>query len=501
MKKLKFLKNAMILTFTGFLLRGLGMIFRIYISSRIGEEGMGVYQLISSIYALFITFAQSGLAVTVTRMCAEKIALCNKSESQGVVKSGIKTAVFTGSLAMVVLIVFSRIITDFWIADARAFLSLRVLSFSLPFMAVCSVISGYFTANKNVIHGCSAQIIEQISRLAFAAAAIFMFADKGTDKLLAATFFANTVSEAVSCLYLALRYCTDKKSIPVDKKSYKRKIISSAMPVALSRYLASGLHTAENMLVPTAITLFTGSRADALSQFGALKGMALPLLFFPFSFLNALSTLLVPEITEASAVGSSKRTKSIVSRACFLTLTLSAMIGGVFFVFADNFGMIIYKSERVGMILKVLAPIVPFMYLDSICDGLLKGLGKQKQVLYNNCIDSGIRIILILILVPRFGLLGFLGVMVVSNITVSLLNFSLLIRTSELKNHFFKWWIMPFLWVLVSAIITKFFIPFGATIPKTILGCVFFCLVFGSFVIIFQYKNKKKKIIKKCPLI
>lgn len=75
MKKFRLLKNAALLTVTGFFLRGLGMIFRIYISGRIGEEGMGLYQLISSVYFLFITLAQSGISVTVTRLCAQKFAL------------------------------------------------------------------------------------------------------------------------------------------------------------------------------------------------------------------------------------------------------------------------------------------------------------------------------------------------------------------------------------------------------------------------------------------
>lgn len=489
--KFKFLKNAAILTATGFLLRGLGMLFRIYISSRIGEEGMGVYQLVTSAYFLFITLAQSGLSTAVTRLCAKCFAHADRAGAEGVLKSGICCALFTGFGSMTLMLLLSKIISKIWIGDMRAVYALRVLAFSLPFIAVCGMFSAYFMADKNVVNGCTAQIIEQLSRLAVAAAALFFFAGKDMAALLAAVVFANTVSEGVSCAYLALRYAFGKKPANTVNKSYKSQIIRGAVPVALSRYLSSALHTAENMLVPTAMAVYTGSRADALADFGALKGMALPLLFFPFSLLGALSSLLLPEITEAAAKNQTERSKSIIKRTCHLTLVSSIMIAGVFFTFAQPLGMLIYKSRRVSYIIKVLSLIVPFMYLDSICDGLLKGLGKQKQVLYNNMIDSGTRIVAILLLVTRFGLDGFLAVMVISNVTVSLLNLFLLLKTVGVKFDFLHWFLLPVFALLLSAIITKFLMPLCATLPKTLLGCALFCLIFALLTVVFNIKNKK----------
>ena len=70
MKKHTFLKNAFILTATSLLLRTVGMFFRVYMSGKIGAEGMGLYQLIFSIYVLASTFATSGISTAVTRLVA-----------------------------------------------------------------------------------------------------------------------------------------------------------------------------------------------------------------------------------------------------------------------------------------------------------------------------------------------------------------------------------------------------------------------------------------------
>ena len=54
-----FLFNGLILTFTALLMRCVGFSFGIYISKKVGQEALGVFQLICSVYMFFITFATS----------------------------------------------------------------------------------------------------------------------------------------------------------------------------------------------------------------------------------------------------------------------------------------------------------------------------------------------------------------------------------------------------------------------------------------------------------
>ncbi len=65
MKKNNFLINTIILSLASLFLNILGIVFKIYLVSQMGEEGMGVYQLILSIYSFGATIAASGLSFTV----------------------------------------------------------------------------------------------------------------------------------------------------------------------------------------------------------------------------------------------------------------------------------------------------------------------------------------------------------------------------------------------------------------------------------------------------
>lgn len=487
---LRFFKNALLLTVTGLILRGLGMLLRVFISTRIGEEGMGVYQLISSAYFLFITLSHAGIAVTVTRRAATKLS--QGKSAGGVVASGIRLSLITGILSALIMLVSAPIVSRYWLADTRATYSLITLALSLPFVSCCGVLSAYFTATRQVSYGCGAQLLEQITRIAASAVAFYITKSAPLGIMLAAVYFANTLSEAVACLFLAAVY--SKNKTPYTKRESIREISVQSMPVAASKLLSSGLHTAENMLVPSALALYCGSRQAALADFGALKGMALPLMFFPFSFISALSTLLLPEIAEAGVRGGKARTSSLIDKTCSLTLTLSTLIAGIFFLNADTLGALIYKSERVSMIIRVLSPIIPFMYLDSICDGLLKGLGKQRQVLYNNCIDSGIRIVLVILTLKFTGINGFLAIMIFSNVLICMLNLRILTKSAGLKINYLQWFLLPFGCVLISAIVTKFLLPMCATLPKKLLSTSVFCLFFVVLRLFFNLKFKKTKI-------
>ena len=50
MNRNKAIQGVLLLTMSSFFLRGIGMMYRIVLSERIGMEGMGLYQLLSLIH-------------------------------------------------------------------------------------------------------------------------------------------------------------------------------------------------------------------------------------------------------------------------------------------------------------------------------------------------------------------------------------------------------------------------------------------------------------------
>ena len=74
MKGKTYLKNAALLAGAGLVLRLLGMAFRVFLAARLGPEGMGRYQLILSVYTVFVSLASTGVNVASTRLAAQSLA-------------------------------------------------------------------------------------------------------------------------------------------------------------------------------------------------------------------------------------------------------------------------------------------------------------------------------------------------------------------------------------------------------------------------------------------
>ncbi len=455
-----FMKNAAVMTVTAMILRTIGIFFRIYLSNRIGAEGMGLYQLVFSIYVLASTFASSGICTAVARLVTDACAYGQSKEAKRIVTKSAITSALIGILSAIAVVLAAKPLCVYVIKDMRGILSLKVLGLGLPFMGISSCLRGYFLARRKSLLPSISQVCEQIARIGFITLFLYITDATNIENACFAVILGDGLAEALSCIIMLGGYWWDIRKLPkTNMKASTRQVkggimyrlMQIAVPITAGRYLNSALRTIENILVPSKLAQFGGSYTTALSQFGALKGMALPLLFFPSSFLSSLSTLLIPELSEARTLGQRRKVQRAVSKALRITLWISILLGGLFTVFAYDLGNVLYKSEEIGFLLRVLAPLVPIMYLESIVDGMLKGLNQQVNSLWYSVLDSVTRIIMIFCIVPKKGMAGFLFIMVLSNLLTSFLNLNRLLQVTGVRMHWGKWILKPVLAVLVSA--------------------------------------------------
>ncbi|MBE6728498.1 MAG: hypothetical protein E7562_07620 [Ruminococcaceae bacterium] len=449
MKKVVFLKNAAILTATSIILRLVGILFKVWLASAVGAEGIGLYQLIFSVYMLVSTFASAGIVTAVTRLIADELALGSKCGIQKILNRSIWLTLIIAFISMSITYFGADFISINLLAEKRAIPAIKMLSFALPFIGIVSVLRGYFIARRKAAPSAFSQLLEQAARIIIIVLMLKKYLSYGLSAACAAVLFADAAAHAISLLFLWILYIKDigklkflkgRKSPPF---SVLRAVLHIGAPITAGRYLNTALRTAENLLVPRGLEK-SGAGKAALSQFGMIKGMALPVLFFPSSLLSSLSTMLIPEISEAKALNKDNLVKLATGRIIQLTSIIAFLFSGVFLTAGKQIGTLIYGSDDVGFLLCALSPIVPLMYLDSVCDGILKGLDQQKFCFKNSILDSVLRILLVISFLPKTGMSGFLGIMYISNILTCLLNVGRLIKVSKTKINVVLWFFIPF---------------------------------------------------------
>ncbi len=126
----------------------------------------------------------------------------------------------------------------------------------------------------------------------------------------------------------------------------------------------------------------------------------------------------------------------------------------------------------------MLAPVIPLMYLDSVVDGMLKGLNEQLSYLSYNIIDSVMRVGLILFLLPLMGLNGLIVVIFASEILNSTLSIARLMKVTQLKMRFFTWILKPALAVVFPGLLLMGLSSILSKLLPDVLFRVLFELIF-----------------------
>lgn len=69
----QFLRNALVLSLSGLVLRCVSVSFNVYLTDKLGADGIGLYSLVMSVYSFAVTVATSGINLAATRMVAEGV--------------------------------------------------------------------------------------------------------------------------------------------------------------------------------------------------------------------------------------------------------------------------------------------------------------------------------------------------------------------------------------------------------------------------------------------
>ncbi len=414
----------------------IGIFFNAYISQKIGAEGMGIYGLVMTVYIFCATFSTSGITLAVTRSVTDFLTLGRESEAKKAVEISAAAGIVISGITAAALFIFSEEIGNGFLKDGRTVLSIKVLSLSLPFMSVSACFRGYFLAVRKVIRSSGEQLFEQLVKIIICINIIPSFCERGLEYACCAAAIGTAGSEAASCVYSAVLYFTDVGRYRLKRKksaSVVRKLVSVGLPVTGSSCLRSGLSMFENTLIPSGLRRFGMSSERSLSEYGIITGMALPILSFPYVFLSAFSMLIIPEMSEALAEKNGKRISRMAKKVLTATFFFVVPVTAFFFVFADRLGELLYGRSDVGFYVRILAMTVPFSYLDHVVDGMLKGLDQQLHYFAYNIIDSTVRVILAVFLIPRFGIKAIIVIMFVSAILNSTLSTYRLIKVTIFK--------------------------------------------------------------------
>lgn len=391
MKKNKFITSTIILIIGGFITKILGMIIKIAMNRIVGVEGIGLYMLINPTFILLIAICTLGMPTAISKLVSE-----DKRNNKKLVFSSIFIVILIDIFLMIIILLSSRFISNTLLNEPRSYYPILSIGLVLPFISISSILRGYFFGRQKMFPHVLSNIIEDITRLLSIILFTPLFLIKGLEFAVSFLILSNIISELSSILILFLflpkNFKLSKNDITPNISNVK-DIMDISIPATTSRLIGSIGMFFEPIILTFFLTKLGYSNEFILTEYGTLNGYVMPLILLPSFFTGAISSALLPIVSNGWANGKYK----YVSKKIKQTILISLSIGipaTLIFIFIPHIPLnFIYNTNQGINYIKVLAPICLLHYIQAPLTSTLQGMGEARCATHGTIIGMILRTI------------------------------------------------------------------------------------------------------------
>lgn len=425
--------GTIILTLTGFASRFIGFFYRIFLSRTFGAEGMGIYQLTSPVLALAFALTAAGMQTAISKYVAGEVTTKDYRYSFVHLFSGFLISMTVSVLCTLAIYCFADEIAVYFLLEKRTAPLLRIIALSIPMATVHSCVNGYFYGVKKTAVPSLCQLSEQIVRVGSVYLIYHFCLQRGMTPTISFAVVGLVIGESasmiVSLIAIKARY---EHILPKNHDSFFKirrnelltassNLLKLAVPLALNRVIINFLMSLESIFIPNRLMLYGYDHKTALSVYGVLTGMSLPLILFPNAITGSICVLLLPAVSEADATGNRRAVEKAVHKSIQYGFLLGITFTTVFFLAGRFLGRLLYQNEMAGNYIMILGFLCPLMYIASTLGSILNGLGKTNLTFTYSMISLVVRLGFVFFLIPMLGINGYLWGLLVSQLVQTLL--------------------------------------------------------------------------------
>lgn len=434
-KKQNVLNGAMVLVVATALVKIIGAIYKIPLTSIIGTLGRGYFASAYNIYTPVYAISMAGLPVAVSTLVSKYAALNKFRDVKQVLKVTFPLFLGLGVVGTALLWALAKPFAAS-IESPLAFYSIIAIAPSVFFCCYMSIYRGYYEGLNNMFPTAISEVIESLGKLVFGLAfakwmlayatqqietvgSVFGFvvkteADGAIVYALAAAaaVFGVTLGTVFGALFTQLRHQFKKDGInrsmlvnsplAVPKKNTVKEIIAIAVPTALSSLVLNITNFIDTWMiqnrlksvVKTGFDVIMGSYGESITSAEVARENIHTFLYGAYDttldFRNLVPTVMmtlgvsaIPVISAALAKRDMKTVHGTVNTVFRTTMLIALPAGAGFFVLAGPILRLLYNGTENEAGIAVAAPVLALyglamaiMTLSSPLTNIMQAIGR-----------------------------------------------------------------------------------------------------------------------------
>lgn len=404
--------------------RALGFLYRIVLSRLIGAEGLGLYQVSLSVFAVFLTLGTGGIPLTVSRLIIKSRAEHDQKGASGAFTAGVLLSL---ALTLPVCILFEVFGTrlGFLFSDERCLSVFQILLIGLVFSSLYAVVRGGFWGEKKFL---TPSVLELAEESVMVLAGVLLLQNVSSPLVGAKNAaWAAVISYLFSFTASFICFFARGGKFSAPKTQLKPTLVSTA-PITSVRLIATLVNSAVAVLFPAMLVRAGFSDSEALTLFGVVSGMALPILMIPATVIGSLSLVLVPELSEDYYSKNKERLYKNLERGLRVALLVAFFLLPFFYALGGDLGKLAFSNALAGEIISKSCPLLLPLSLAMLTTSALNSMGFEKHTFLYYFIGAGAMFFCVLFLPSVCGAYAYIMGMGASFLLTSILNVALLSR-------------------------------------------------------------------------
>lgn len=403
-------RRAGVLTLVSLAAKVLGALYRIPLTNIIGAEGVGLYQLIFSIYALSLALTSAFSSTLISRQVSSYLAWGDEEGAKGYFFTAAAESFFSALALSLILFFFGE-----GIAAAQGAVGggagYRVIAPAVVLVAILSALKGWFNGNMNLTPSALSIVIEQGVKLSMGLILASLYRGRGMAAATAAALGGVTISEVAAVLSLGTLYLFKRPKGRAISISLKR-VWKEGFPLRVNGLILPAALFLDGLLIVRLLGIYGLAREEAVASYGIYAGAINSIVNFPVVLVISLAIAVIPLISRSKSTRDIASLKGKAALTLKLSLVVSLPCALALAVLAPQTVSLFYpvftaaEKEVAARLLAIGAGSIVFMSLSQIYSSLLQAIDRAGDAAVSLAISVGVRLILILLIVPRIGIIG-----------------------------------------------------------------------------------------------